>query len=95
MRLRYTRRAQADLSTINDYLKERNPSGAQNVIRAIHRAVALIARQPLSARATDDPAVRVKLVAKYPYKVFYRVSDCVDVIHVRHAARRPWEGEND
>ena len=28
-----------------------------------------------------------------PYKIFYRVrEDIVEVIHIRHTARRPWRG---
>jgi hypothetical protein len=34
-------------------------------------------------------------LGRYPYIVYYRVwGDEIAVIHIRHAARRPWEGES-
>ncbi len=28
----------------------------------------------------------------YPYKIFYRLStDTVEILHIHHAARRPWD----
>ncbi len=30
----------------------------------------------------------------YPYKIFYRASaDAVEILHIHHAARRPWDEE--
>lgn len=93
MRVWYTPRAKADLDSINDYLKQRSPPGARNVLTAIYRATVFIAEQPHGAQATDNPEVRMKLVAKYPYKIFYRIGNGrIDVIHIRHTARRPWQG---
>jgi len=38
--------------------------------------------------------VRVKVVARYGYKIFYSVGlDSIEVLHVRHGARRPWIAE--
>ena len=35
-------------------------------------------------------------VGKYPYKVSYRVrEDVVEILYIRHTARRPSEFEND
>jgi plasmid stabilization system protein ParE len=34
------------------------------------------------------------IVRRYRYKIFYAVAgDTVEIIHVRHASRRPWTGE--
>lgn len=52
-----------------------------------------LADQPLSGYATEDPTVRVRFLVQYPYKIFYRVRDAtVEILHIRHAARRPWRG---
>ena len=46
-------------------------------------------RSPSGARN-----VRVKVIVQYPYKVFYSVhAEQVEILHVRHSARRPWEEE--
>lgn len=94
MRVRYRQQALIDLAQISSYLNERSPLGAQNVLGAIYAAIGQIAQNPLSARKTSDPAVRVKVVRRYLYKVFYSLGENeVEVLHVRHGARRPWEKE--
>ena len=93
MRVRYTPRAFADREQIFDYLRQRTPSGARRVLASIREAVAQLGDQPRSAYATDDPSVRVKFIVRYPYKIFYRVrEDAVEILHIRHTARRPWRG---
>ncbi|MBN9021697.1 MAG: hypothetical protein J0H08_06320 [Rhizobiales bacterium] len=33
-------------------------------------------------------------LGRYPYRIFYRVlGDTVQVLHVHHAAREPWEDD--
>jgi toxin ParE1/3/4 len=94
MRLQYRTQALADIDAIHQYLEERNPSGARNVLRAIYASIQLIAEHPLSYQRTDDPDIRVHVVQRYRYKIFYSVvGDTVEIIHVRHTSRRPWTGE--
>jgi plasmid stabilization system protein ParE len=94
MRVRYRELALSDLDRIFRYLDERNPAGARNVIDAIHAAVGDIAQNPLGARQTSDPTVRVKVVGRYGYKIFFSVNpDAIEILHVRHGARRPWPAE--
>jgi toxin ParE1/3/4 len=91
MKVHLRRRAVVDLDEIYQYIAERNPHAARNVADAISNAIAQIAKFPLGAERTSDPGTRVKIVQKYPYKIFYEVgTDRIDVFHVRHGARRPW-----
>jgi len=64
-------------------------------VRAIHDSIRTIAEQPYASEPTDNPDVRVKVVRRYRYKIFYRIvdADMVQIVHVRHTSRRPWEGE--
>jgi toxin ParE1/3/4 len=94
MKVRYRQLALIDLTEIFLYLSKRSPSGAQNVLAAINVAIKDIAENPLSSRKTSDAAVRVKIVRRYPYKIFYGIgTDEVEILHVRHGARRPWNKE--
>jgi toxin ParE1/3/4 len=94
MRVRYRAQARADIDEIRRYIRKRSPSGTRNVLRSIRAAVRFIAEHPLASEETDDPDVRVKVVVEYPYKIFYSVHpDFIEILHIRHSARQPWEGE--
>jgi toxin ParE1/3/4 len=91
MRVRYRERALTDLEQIFYYLDERSPAGARKVIDAIRAAIEDVAGQPLSARRTSDPTIRVKIVGRYNYKIPYAINvNGIEILHVRHGARRPW-----
>ena len=94
MRVRYAPEAFADRERIFEYLRERSPSGARNVMASIRDAVKLLRDQPYSGYKTDDPDVRVRFIIRYPYKIFYRVrANVVEIVHIRHTSRRHWTGE--
>jgi toxin ParE1/3/4 len=90
MIVRYARRAQRDLAYVISHIEQRSPTGADRVRASLDATFALIAVHPnVGMRAGMD--LYVKTVADYPYKIFYRLrGDFVDIVHVRHAARRPW-----
>jgi plasmid stabilization system protein ParE len=88
MRVRYTPEAFADRERIIEYLRERSPSGARNVAASIRDAVAQLGENPRSGYRTDNPEVRVLFIVRYPYKIFYRVRETVEILHIRHTSRR-------
>ena len=92
MRIRYTPRARGDIEQIYRFLEERCPAGARNVLRAIYAGVQFISEFPQASEQTDDPQVRVRIVRRYRYRVFYRVvdGDTIEILHIRHTSRRPW-----
>ena len=95
MTVRYTRDALEDLEQISAYLSGLNPSAAAAVLSAIERVIARLDRFPHSAPETEIAGVRATPALRYPYIVFYRVRrGDIEVLYVRHAARRrPWEIE--
>lgn len=94
MKLHYRAQALADIDAIDRFLEERSPSGARSVLRAIYASIQLVAESPLSYQCTNDSDIRVHVVRRYSYKIFYSVAgDAVEIIHVRHTSRRPWTGE--
>jgi toxin ParE1/3/4 len=91
MIVRFTRRAERDVAEILDYLAVRSPKGASNVAASLQEAIRVVTVHPRGGRRTRLPSLFVKIVPNYPYKIFYRVSDeAVDIVHIRHASRRPW-----
>lgn len=93
MRVVYTDEALTDLAAIADWLILHYPTVAPAVERRVRSAVAHIARWPESARRIAGRSdVRVVPLGRYPYKIFYRVrGDVVEILHVHHASRQPWE----
>jgi toxin ParE1/3/4 len=91
MIVRFTRRAEADLVQIVDYVAAISPEGALNVAFSLREAIHVIADHPLARRKTQRPMVFVKIVPRYPNKIFYRLRHtAIEIVHIRHASRRPW-----
>jgi toxin ParE1/3/4 len=93
MKVIYTEDALKDLDAIADWLIVHYPAVAPALERRIRRAVANIAQWPESARRSERyPGIRVTSLGRYPYKIFYRVAgDTLEILHIHHAARRPWD----
>ena len=91
MKVRFTPRARGDAELIYHYLEKRSPAGARNVLRAIYAGVQFVSEYPQASQRTDDPQVRVRIVRRYRYRLFYRIvdGDTVEILHIRHASRRP------
>ena len=92
MRIRYTRKALAQLDQIYSYIESHNPSAAKRVKAHIKHAIGRLARTPYSYRATEHPGIRVLSIGRYPYLVFYSVHEDLQEVHilrVRHGAQDP------
>jgi len=93
MKIHYTPRAFSDREQIFEYLSGRSAGGARNVAVSIRDAVERLADHPYSGYRTDEPDVRVIFVTRYPYKIFYRVRDVVEILHIRHTSRKSWRSD--
>jgi toxin ParE1/3/4 len=90
MKVRYSPQARNDLHDIFHYLNQRSPAGAANVMRAIYASIEFLVENPMASQETDLPTIRVKIVRRYKFKIFYKLDrDMIDLIHIRHAARAP------
>jgi toxin ParE1/3/4 len=95
MRVRYTPRAFADREAIFAYLDSRNPRAAREVKAFIKKRVADLREFPRRSKLIKELNVHALWLGRYPYIVYYRVgANEVSIVHIRHAARRPWEGGN-
>lgn len=92
MKIRYRPRALADIDAIFEFINARSPVGARNVLHALADAIDEIGAHPLASPVSSDVDIRVKILTRYRYKIFYSIvgDDFVEIVHVRHAARRPW-----
>jgi toxin ParE1/3/4 len=95
MKVEYARRAVADLRKISaDSRRTFGDRVAEALEGRIRAVVDHISREPLSAPEVEQrPGLHVVPLIRYPFKVFYRVfDDRVRILHIRHTARRPWQG---
>jgi toxin ParE1/3/4 len=96
MRVRYTPRALADREAIFDYIDKRNPHAAREVKSYIDKQISELGNSVVRHRLIPKLDVHALWLGRYPYIVYYRVQgDEIAIVHIRHAARRPWQGEGD
>jgi toxin ParE1/3/4 len=96
MTVRFTRRARNDLRDILEYIAKENPATSDRLRGAFLDAINLVGTRPdLGIRNPKIPGLRSRLVTRFPYRIHYRVqNDAISRVHIRHSARRPWNGEN-
>jgi plasmid stabilization system protein ParE len=94
MRVRYTPRAFADREDIFAYLDQRNPRAAREVKAFIKQRIMSLGENPKLSRLIKELGMHAHWLGRYPYIIYYRVvGDEVRIIHIRHAARQPWDGQ--
>ena len=92
MRVRWLRRALANLGEEAQYIAVDNPPAARTVT-TIFAAVDRLARHPAMGRSGRVPGTRELVVSGTPYVIPYRVRGGVlEVLRVFHAARQ-WPSE--
>jgi plasmid stabilization system protein ParE len=93
MKVVYSRRAISDLDRISSYYREVASLRIAAAIGArIQTVIERIADEPKSSRQlVSRPGVYIVPIIRYPYKIFYEIKgDHVEILHIRHASRRPW-----
>ena len=93
MKVVWTDDALRDLEEITAYVLVHYPQIAPALERRIRDVTVWIGGWPESApRSAHRPGVRTVPLGRYPYRLFYRVvGDAVQILHIHHAARRPWD----
>lgn len=88
MTIRYSARARTQMDLIHDFIAERNGAAASTVIVYIRQKIRLLADSPRLGKITDEKDVRVLVMPRFPYVVFYAVrQNEVLVLNVRHSAQ--------
>jgi len=93
MKVEYAPRAVTDLVGIGDQSRRVFGAPVAAVLETTIRAtIARIRAFPeIGQKLQAHPKVRVIPLGRYPFKIFHTIgSDTVTILHIRHAARRPW-----
>ena len=96
MTVEFSNRAVADLEEISVYsCREFGDRIAAALAHRIRATIERISEHPQSAaNVAQRPGVHVVQLGRFPFKIFYRVLEAkIRIQHIRHASRRPWEGE--
>jgi toxin ParE1/3/4 len=96
MRIIFTETALSDLNQIFEYLTSNYPTLVGPVERRINSVLSRLQDWPESARkVTQRTNVRVAPLVRYPYRIFYRITnEAIEIVHIRHTSRRPWEDDD-
>jgi len=89
VRVKWLRRALANLDEEAAYVARDNPAAAAQLVRTIELAVGRLARFPAMGRPGRVAGTRELVVAGTPYIIPYRVRhDALEILRVFHAARK-------
>ena len=90
MIVRWTARALADLTSIENYQRRHWPESRAAFERRLTAIERRIAEFPQSApEVTQRPGTRVVAFLDLPYRLFYTVeSDAIIILAIRHASRQ-------
>ena len=89
MRVRWLRKALANLDAEAAYIARDNPAAAARVVMAIEEAVRNLTRFPALGRPGRVPGTRELVVPTTPYIIPYRVrNNAVEILRVFHASRK-------
>ena len=87
--VRLLREAEEELRIAAQFYEEAQPGLGQALIDEVRRVKNLIAAHPLAARIARGE-IRVRSVARFPYRIYYRVrAEEIVVIALGHRRRRP------
>lgn len=84
-----------DLQDILAFIEKDSRVAANQLRVAVEHTASMIGARPhLGIRHRRSPERRSTLVAHYPYRLHYVMRDAeILILHIRHTARRPWQGD--
>lgn len=94
MKVVFTPGARVDLDDILAFITTNYPGVVDAFERRLNLTMRRIAMWPESAATVANrKAVHQVPLVRYPYKIFYRITDVIEICHIHHSAREPWDGE--
>ncbi len=89
MRLRWSGDAAGDLERIADYLFERTPERAAQLMHEIYEAPAALLSFPCRGRPGQKHETREFVVSGLPYIVVYQINvDAINIVRILHGAQK-------
>ncbi len=87
--LRWTPEAAADLEQIANYLFEKAPERAGDLVQRLYGAAGALLTFPYRGRPGKKPGTRELVLFPLPYLVVYRITGAVtEILRIRHGAQK-------
>ena len=87
-RIRWTIAATTDLESIADYLFEKSPLNAAQLVRKIYEAPSNLKNYPNLGRPGKKEGTRELVLSPLPYIVIYKIlDDTVFIVRILHGAQ--------
>jgi addiction module RelE/StbE family toxin len=91
MKVRFTRKAQADLDQIGTFISNDNEEAASRIVTRLMELAWALGDNPKEGRATDESGIFVLVAPRLHYLIFYRITVTeLQIIHIRHTSRSQW-----
>ena len=88
LKLRLTKYAKNDLSSIKAYIAEHDRSASERVRLRIRHSIETLRIYPHTARATSRPGILMAVVPRYDYKIYCQVvGDELTILRILHSSR--------
>jgi len=84
----WTQRARRNLNDIGEYIAQDDPAAAERTVRRIVEQISGLAFYPRVGRAGRVEGTRELTISDTPYIAVYRFNERVEILRVRHGARR-------
>jgi len=89
MELRWTEQAATDLEHIADYLFEKTPARAAELVHEIYDAPSGLLTFPDRGRPGRKQGTRELVLSSLPYVVVYQITgDVIHIVRILHAAQK-------
>lgn len=88
MQVRWTEPAARDLEEITEFIRNDQPSAAENIARTLFDAASSLNLFPARGRRGRIPGTHELVISGLPYIVVYRITDAaVHILRIYHGAR--------
>jgi len=90
LKLRLDVQAWDDFSAIREHLMAEASAASANRVRDhLRKRMESLRHNPRLGVRTSDPDIRILPPTRYPYRIYYTITDeAIVILHIRHSARR-------
>ena len=87
--VRLLREAEEELRAAAEFYEAEQPGLGRALIQEVRRGLRFISEQPLATRV-ERGEIRVRTIARFPYRIYFRAGqEEIVIVAIGHSRRRP------